>query len=104
MLDGRNNAKTYKEILKNHLFRVREEMYAEGILDPVFQHDNSPVHTAKIITAWLNKYGFDVTDHPPYSPDLSPIEHVWVELKCRLYQKYPDILQIPGGPAAVKKR
>ena len=99
LLEGRNNAKTYKKILKNHLFRVREEMYAKGILDPLFQHDNSPFHTPKIITAFLDKYGFDVSDHPPYSPDLNPIEHVRVELKRRLYKKYP--LHIP---LAMKRR
>ena len=27
LLEGRNNAKASKKILKNHLFRVREEMY-----------------------------------------------------------------------------
>jgi len=32
LLEGRNNAKIYPKIL-DHLFRVREEMYAKGILD-----------------------------------------------------------------------
>ncbi|RPB24061.1 hypothetical protein L211DRAFT_204395 [Terfezia boudieri ATCC MYA-4762] len=36
--------------------------------------------------------------------DLNPIDHVWVELKRWLYQRYPDLLQTRGGPAAVKKR
>jgi len=36
LLEGRNNAKAYKKILKDHLFRVHEEMYAKGILDSLF--------------------------------------------------------------------
>lgn len=39
----------------------------------LFQRDNSPIHTTKIITAFLDKYGFGVTDHP-YSSDLDPID------------------------------
>jgi len=77
-------------------------MYAKGILDPLFQHDNLPVHTAKVITA-LDKLGFDVSDHPPYSPDRNPIEHFWVEIKRRLYQKYPDIIYTHGGPEVVNR-
>jgi len=69
-------------------------MYAEGIL----------IHTAKIITVFLDKYGCDVIADPPYSPGLNPIEHVWDELKQCLYQKDPDILQTPGEPEAVKRR
>jgi len=104
LLEGRNNAKTYLKILEDHLLRVCEEMYAKGILDPVFQHDNSPVHTAKIITAFLEKYNFDVSNHSLYSPDLNPIEYVWVELKRRLYKKYPDIIYTPEELLAVKQR
>jgi len=90
LLEGRNNAATYEKILEERLFRVREKMYQEGILDPVFQHDNSPVHTVKRIVAFLEKHGFDVTDHPPYLFSRSQfIEHVWVELKRQLYQKIP---------------
>jgi transposase len=45
-----------------------------------------------------------VEDWPLYSPDLNPIQHVWVELKCRLHRKYPDIGNTKGGPDKVKAR
>ena len=38
------------------------------------------------------------------SPDLNPIEHVWRYLKRILHQKFPNLADLPGGPAAVKKR
>jgi len=44
----------------------------------------------------------DPLDHPPYSPDLNPIEYAWVELKRRLHEKYPDLCKTPGNPDTVK--
>ena len=70
--------------------------------DPVFQQDNAPVHTARIVTEWLEEYNIQADAHPPYSPDLNPIKHVWVVLKQRLHKKYPNIADTPGGPDKVK--
>ena len=46
----------------------------------------------------------EVVDYPPYSPDLNPIEHVWVELKKQLHQQYPMIGDTAGGKEAVRRR
>lgn len=73
-----------------------------SIGDPVFQQDNAPIHTAGVVTEWLDEMGFDVEGHPPLSPDMNPIEHAGVELKRRLHQQYPDILNTKGGPARVR--
>src|SRR5207253_265395 len=44
-----------------------------------------------------------VVAEPPYSPDLNPIKHAWIELKKCLYQQYPRIGDTAGGKETVKK-
>ena len=79
-------------------------MLACGIHDFLFHQDNAPVHKAYSLMSWLEPNKIDIFEHPPYSPDLNSMEHVWVELKKRLHQQYPRIGNTPGGKQAVKKR
>ena len=36
-------------------------------------HDNAPTHKSATVQEYLKESGLDVLDHPPYSPDLSPV-------------------------------
>ena len=61
----------------------------------MFQHDNARPHVAQICTDFLAQNNIHVMDWPPYSPDFSPIKHLWDELDRRVRRRVnvPVMLQ-----------
>jgi hypothetical protein len=58
----------------------------------VFMQDNAPIHTARHTLDWLDRIGIYVhPDWPPYSPDMNPIEHIWMHLKQAIYEIRPGL-------------
>jgi transposase len=53
-----------------------------------FQQDNAPCHTSKRTKSWFSKNSIPLLFHPPNSPDLSPIEPVWHELKTLIRHQH----------------
>ena len=91
-LDSTLNGERYVEILEDEFLRSLEHLGME--LDEVlFQQDNARPHMAKVSLKWLKDHGVECLEWPPNSPDLSPIENLWAELKRRL-GKYEHP---PGG-------
>jgi transposase len=91
------------DMLKEHLLPVVYDI-RDSIGVPLFQQDNAPIHKAKTVTEWFEFVNIDTMEHPPYFPDLNPIEHLWVQLKPRFHQKYPEICNARGNPDTVKAR
>jgi hypothetical protein len=49
-----------------------------------FQQDNARPHVARVVRDYLTQQNVDLLSWPALSPDLSPVEHVWDEMKRRL--------------------
>ena len=83
------------------------QRYVDVILRPVvvpfvrqrnvtFQQDNARAHVARLSMAFLQQNNVNVMNWPPYSPDLSPIEHLWDVLDRRVRNR-------PQPPTTLQK-
>ena len=70
--------------------------------DAVIVMDNLGAHKTPEVRAFLGRSGFLYRYLPPYSPDLSPIEPAWAQVKAELRRvaaRDEDALQRALGPA-----
>ena len=66
----------------------------KGVL---FHQDNAPAHKSVVAMVAVCDSGFDMVDHPPYSPDLAPSDYfLFPNMKKHLagkqYQTDDDVI------------
>lgn len=90
-VDGRMDSALYLEILQGE-FMQSIGLFGKSVQDIIFQQDNDPKHKSRLVMNWIEGVGIQLLDWPAYSPDLNPIEHIWVCLKRKLadYETTPE--------------
>lgn len=57
----------------------------------ILMQDNAHPHTANITRRFCERHDTTLLPHPPMSPDLNPIKHVWDIMGRRLRREYPNL-------------
>jgi hypothetical protein len=68
-----------------------------------FHWDNAPVHTAALVSDWIDAHGVQQLEHPPYSPDLELADFLLFRkvkegLGARAWTRTPSRMPGRGSP------
>ncbi|KAJ4450034.1 hypothetical protein ANN_01441 [Periplaneta americana] len=70
------NADYYCRFLQHHLRpALRRKRRHLVVQNPNILHDNARSHTAAAVKDLLRRWQWEILEHPPYSPDMSPCDY-----------------------------
>uniref|UniRef100_A0A3Q0RHJ7 Mos1 transposase HTH domain-containing protein n=1 Tax=Amphilophus citrinellus TaxID=61819 RepID=A0A3Q0RHJ7_AMPCI len=69
------NGEYYANLLRQLRKAIKSKWPGKLTKGVLFHQDNAPVHKSMVSVAAVCDCGFELVDHPPYSPDLAPSDY-----------------------------
>ncbi|KAJ4440979.1 hypothetical protein ANN_10828 [Periplaneta americana] len=81
IVQGTMKATVYRTLVAEHVHPFMTAMFPKG--SGIFQQDNGPCHKARSVMEWFEEHSgeLQLMCWAPNSPDLNPIEHIWVVIE-----------------------
>ncbi|KAJ4448313.1 hypothetical protein ANN_10328 [Periplaneta americana] len=75
----------------HHRPALRRKLRHLVVQNPIILHDNARSHTAAAVKDLLRRWQWEILEHPPYSPDMSPCDYDFFtkEFVCDNYDMAP---------------
>lgn len=83
-VDDNINSLVYQQILVENLYESVRMMNLDQF---IFQHDNAPAHSSKLIKRFFGENKIELLPWPARSPDLNPIENLWSIIGSKIAEK-----------------
>ena len=91
-IDGNMNSQKYIQTLDDNIWPVVTKHFGNNTW--YFQDDNAPCHRSRESEDWKHRNQIPQISWPPQSPDLSPIENIWLLLKNKIKNRLRNLADL----------